>query len=1066
MERPPRSPLRTSSSSTKRYHALHELLSSERAYASDLALIREVHIPLALGTSSRGLTVGALTSCLSGPIHNTPITPASSNSSSRTVSTASDSSSLGPPMSPEDAKIIFGNISDLAILADTITQQLEKALGAVVEGGQGQDAVGSLFLDIVHDLEKPYKQYITRHPSAMQHLTSLPQTPALTAYLNYTQSVASSLSHAWDLSSLLIKPVQRLLKYPLLLSAIIEETPDAHPDKENLRNARIKLEEVARNVNEERRRAEVVKDVLMSKKGGKPTPGVGVAAQVNLSKMKSLRHGGIRALAEAAESNGTATVPGGVGGGGRVAGGTEAVLVEQMQTELKRIDAFAQQFAKNVVDWSKMMSHVMVALRVWTIDFGKVIGLTPEQGFGSEAFDAFLDVVEKQLMPLAVELEGTINERLLKDMAHLLKTMNQPLKLLASMNEQEPYHYHLLTMPVSAKNRPPPSLLAASTNYLALRGQLAAELPTYLRLLHRGFEGFVIRLAEIQTRFWGHVRERWGVLWEMLRVEGELNAGWEETVGVWMTRWGDVDEVMKAIGILKPGRVVSLDGQVKKRRSGDKDHGVTPAALYQQQYQQQQQQQQYQPSPSRASSISKSPKVATVQAMMSTLEPMHTPPPRERRERRRASSPTGRTRGGSDSHSYAEISSISRIGSAGDGASFASSVREGVKRGSSQDSLRKLNKDGKNRASEQPQRDIGAGRYLVDLEDDYIDVGMGSSLPPAIETKGGGRHGMMQRMKSMPLHSHSQSSSQSHIHPYPIPNPPSLNAKSNSDKSSLLTISTSTSTTTTTATFTGSTTTIGMGLARTSRESEPQPKLEGEGGNVRYRAAVEDIYDDYSQYLAMRDQELMREKEVELERGKDKERGRRATTASATPPSTPPKSARPSSSSMSMSNLKRKSRERPTHTRKRSGSVKSLTSFFTSSLTGSSSSQTLPTNSSFVQSSDPPPLPTFRDSWCTKPAKYICQVIHPCTPPSAISYYSFPFFTLREGELLEVLQEVGHPSIHPKLPLWVDDGEDCLLLCRERKEGIEGIGEDGEGEGGNVGWALASFLEPLPLESG
>ena len=34
---------------TKRHHALHELLSSERAYASDLALIREVHLPLALG---------------------------------------------------------------------------------------------------------------------------------------------------------------------------------------------------------------------------------------------------------------------------------------------------------------------------------------------------------------------------------------------------------------------------------------------------------------------------------------------------------------------------------------------------------------------------------------------------------------------------------------------------------------------------------------------------------------------------------------------------------------------------------------------------------------------------------------------------------------------------------------------------------------------------------------------------------------------------------------------------------------------------------------------------------
>lgn len=34
---------------TKRQHALHEILSSERAYASDLALIRDIHIPLALG---------------------------------------------------------------------------------------------------------------------------------------------------------------------------------------------------------------------------------------------------------------------------------------------------------------------------------------------------------------------------------------------------------------------------------------------------------------------------------------------------------------------------------------------------------------------------------------------------------------------------------------------------------------------------------------------------------------------------------------------------------------------------------------------------------------------------------------------------------------------------------------------------------------------------------------------------------------------------------------------------------------------------------------------------------
>lgn len=36
-------------SMSKRIHALLELLSSERAYASDLALIRDIHVPLALG---------------------------------------------------------------------------------------------------------------------------------------------------------------------------------------------------------------------------------------------------------------------------------------------------------------------------------------------------------------------------------------------------------------------------------------------------------------------------------------------------------------------------------------------------------------------------------------------------------------------------------------------------------------------------------------------------------------------------------------------------------------------------------------------------------------------------------------------------------------------------------------------------------------------------------------------------------------------------------------------------------------------------------------------------------
>lgn len=58
------------------------------------------------------------------------------------------------------------------------------------------------------------------------------------------------------------------------------------------------------------------------------------------------------------------------------------------------------------------------------------------------------------------------------------------------------------------------------------------------------------------------------------------------------------------------------------------------------------------------------------------------------------------------------------------------------------------------------------------------------------------------------------------------------------------------------------------------------------------------------------------------------------------------------------------------------------------------------------------------------------------------------------GDSFDVLREYGHPSTHVDLPLYVDDGEDCLLLVRARNKG-------GGYEAGDVGWALASFLLPV-----
>lgn len=914
----------------------------------------------------------------------------------------------------------------------------------------------------IPDLEKPYKHYITRHPTALQHLQALPQTPALQAYLTYTQTVASTVSHAWDLSSLLIKPVQRLLKYPLLLAAISDETPDSHPDKENLKLARTKIEEIARNVNEGRRRAEVVKDVLANKTSKKTSTPVGVAASVNLSKVKSLRHGGVTAATMRVSqlTEGSAS---------------EAAQVDAMQSELKRIEVFAQQFAKNIVDWGKMTANVMLALRGWALSFGKVIGLTPDQN--SEAFEAFLSVVTQGLLPLTADLDAAINERLLKDMAHLLMTMSQPLKLLASMAEQEPYHYHLLTMPVSQKNRPPPALLAASTNYLALRGQLATELPTYLALLHRGCAVFVRRLADIQTRFWRDVKERWAELWEMLRVEEELNAGWEETCMVWCARWADVDEVVRALGITSPVpvHVVPVVAQAQAQANMQANMGRGYATLQAQHLQMLEKERErerqhagkrydsyfaypdfYAPMAPQLSTVKErereklekeqkerereqkardkeqrereklyertskgKPNAAVVSSLFSALEPAHSPAHKKQAAMAVATNLAALNPPHTPSSSGTSLYSVSGPMPLGSMTSVTrdsrdSSSRRGRGRGTS---------DASTLAS--TSRSSGSGNTGSSANSSYRPPSQDSARqPPEARTPPARRrthgHGLSQDFEEY------MSISSGSIPPsyeggqYPYSTPPSngrtnplgrrksmpLAHHSSADQASVLTNTT----------------------IQTLSQAPQLPNGAGyavDGDRVYYQPPI----DEWEQYQLQ--QGISPSRSKEKEKRPDRDRGR---TSLSHPQSMPTMSA-PAASP------KAKSKERPTHTRKRSGSTKSITSFFTGGSSDRNSNSAPP---------DPQPLTASqRDSWVSKPAKYVCQVIHPCRPPASVQYYSFPFFTLVVGDLYQVLQEAGHPSIHPKLPLYVDDGEDCLLLCR-----------DGNGI---VGWALASFLEPVTM---
>ena len=60
-----------------------------------------------------------------------------------------------------------------------------------------------------------------------------------------------------DMGSLIIKPVQRIMKYPLLLRELLQATPEDHPDHRPLQEAFTAVKIINVNINEFKRRKDI-----------------------------------------------------------------------------------------------------------------------------------------------------------------------------------------------------------------------------------------------------------------------------------------------------------------------------------------------------------------------------------------------------------------------------------------------------------------------------------------------------------------------------------------------------------------------------------------------------------------------------------------------------------------------------------------------------------------------------------------------------------------------------------------------------------------------------------------
>jgi hypothetical protein len=138
-----------------------------------------------------------------------------------------------------------------------------------------QTSVGQVFLDNKEKMERLYTTYFLNQENAGAYIKKHQSNPELTGWVAACFEQVENMTQAWDLDSLLLKPCQRLLKYPLLLDGLEGCSDPNHPDLQDIKAARKELLAMSARINEAKKRADTFRAAASEGKKEK-TKGKGI----------------------------------------------------------------------------------------------------------------------------------------------------------------------------------------------------------------------------------------------------------------------------------------------------------------------------------------------------------------------------------------------------------------------------------------------------------------------------------------------------------------------------------------------------------------------------------------------------------------------------------------------------------------------------------------------------------------------------------------------------------------------------------------------------------------------
>ncbi|KAM4603411.1 rho guanine nucleotide exchange factor 38 [Polymixia lowei] len=160
-----------------------------------------------------------------------------------------------------DVDRLFTNMETVCDVSAALLQRLQEA---TAEPDPYAVVIGDVFIQAKGALEDVYKIYCYHHDDANCSLKSYEKEEEIKQHFTtcvlalkriYDQEGKPNLL---DMGSLIIKPVQRIMKYPLLLGELWQATPEDHPDNRPLQEAFTTTKIINVNINEFKRRKDIV----------------------------------------------------------------------------------------------------------------------------------------------------------------------------------------------------------------------------------------------------------------------------------------------------------------------------------------------------------------------------------------------------------------------------------------------------------------------------------------------------------------------------------------------------------------------------------------------------------------------------------------------------------------------------------------------------------------------------------------------------------------------------------------------------------------------------------------